>query len=73
MPTAAAWPNSTAVPGRGGRQTLRKMASHATSPVIVSLFKRGAQSDFHIARSLDICRPRGIQTRRQNASVAALS
>lgn len=73
MPTAAAWPNSTAVPGRGGRQTPRKMASHATFPVIVSLFERQAQSDSHITHSLDICRPRGIQTRHQNVTAAVLS
>lgn len=33
MPTAAAWPNSTAVPGRGGEaNSPRKTASHATLP-----------------------------------------
>lgn len=73
MPTAAPWPNSATVPGRGGGgwggQTPRKTASHATFPVIVSLFKHGAQSHFHITHSLDIWRPRGIQTRHQNVTV----
>lgn len=59
--------------GEEGRQTPRKTASHATFSVIVSLFKHGAQSDLHITYSLDICRPRGIQTRHQNVTVAVLT
>lgn len=62
-------PNPTTVPGRGGRQTGRKNGPVTPlSPVIVGLFKHWAQSHLHVARSLDIWRPCGIQTQNVELS-----
>lgn len=70
MPSVAARPNSTIVPGRGGRCKPHKMTCGVTFLVTMSLFKYSTESSFNITHSLNICRPYDIHTGHQSGSIA---